>query len=444
MGELDPSPTEMSGHLPGKNADSGSIVRQYFQDRLKRFINFPEQDDSDAHSAIFEQTVRVLDTESVLRLHNLDRESNPVLAELFNIYTSMVHNQGPYYSAKDIPGMFRAVASEIFSQDFQIQIMHVLDEPESLEYTADDFKLQELLGYMPEKKSSKPGRIWKLIEKRMEGLSSLESGVSIAVRRTDDGYQRTVRADTSDMTSIEVLEWIRQGNADKAGPNKYRVRSATYRREPDPENSWRTLDGWFTNHWYEKPNYWTTHVRNAMADIAGAIHSDVPDADIVFIGEGGIFKGTMTPGTDVDTSCYIFCNSVDQFEQIYSRLEELYTTATGNLAFTLKEHEMLRPRFFDRSSGSSYWRRERGEYRLDIDPDMSREMIQYCVRNKEQGIILFKNDQVIVYPKPEELRQKAWYVQISSVDLSVQKSSDNPFQRFDTGSTPETPADTVW
>lgn len=408
---------EITNQLPNTNDSvTAKTLRSIEVYISRRGLTVPN--DHESFLAKFEPLVEAVFHGAAERLMEADMERNPLVEELFSIYASVSHNAGPYYQEHDVPAISLALAEQIFPTEMLADVRAVLDEAETFEYSKQDFEYQKLMGFLPEKRSQKPHKIGKIIQTRMKAICSMDTNRAIPLILDPDGF---IVWDQSTATgqSQQVMEWIRQDNADKFGANKYRVRSTTYTR---------TDSGWASTDWIDQPNYWATELRERLQYVSEELHQKFPDFDVILVTEGGVFKGTVTPGTDIDTACYVVGNVAD-FPEVSRQLEQSYASMVNSLPFPVKEVERFRPRYKDRASGKEYWERSPGEFVEDSMPEYIDGTIRYVVRQNEQGILVFSRGEARKYRKPPQLSGKGWYLKLALPTGELVMSQDQDFPR---------------
>jgi hypothetical protein len=305
-------------------------------------------------------------------------EDNPLLNELVSLLASLDHNKDIYYSELDVPALFQTIASTYFGGD----------------------QLQARLLAIPQGDTTK---IVQVLDAQEKQFASIKDKKSTCLRRRDETQWEIVDASSliDHNEASNVIEMTRQDNPDKHGWNKYRFREGN------------------TLPWEQEPNYWSSVLRDMIADTARETQDQIPvDTDIVFVTEGGIYKGTSTANTDLDTSCYIFCDSPDDFEASFQAVNKVSTEAIGNLPFQVKG-SAIGYTFYSRSTNTFYWRSlDTEEYRED-DTVINDDRIPYFIKRNEQGILLTKNERQILYQKPEQGNQKMMFIVIDPHDLQV-------------------------
>jgi hypothetical protein len=236
----------------------------------------------------------------------------------------------------------------------------------------------------------------------MKSLMSMSNGQSLAlVRAADGGWQVLDTSDVSGEGELLPLEVTRQDNDDKGGKYKYRFRKPTYSRIQSAKQQKRAQDGFFTTEWYEEPSYWAEELRSVIREVA--THSEESfkenNTHIVLVSEGGIFKGTSTALSDIDTYCFISCDSEDKFEEAYKVVTKSFEDRMDKLQFSTKD-EGLRSVFFDSSTHSFYSRNEDGTYSVISYFDrVGDNSVLYSIRNKETGIAVTTSNGMLLCPK---------------------------------------------
>lgn len=320
-------------------------------------------------------------------------DRNPILGELAGIMASIDHNAGVYYSAEDTADLFTVIAG------------HMLEGDELRQ------RLQQ---------ATETGNVHDMdmaVRQRVGEVSSIDHAVSLAVVKDESGQWRV--ADEREFTGksdFEPLQIIRQDNPDKGGWNKFRVRQSAYTRTKDELHTQQVGDGWFASDWIEEPNYWAAQLRAAIADGAfDAVEKlQTTGTSVLFVTEGGVLKGTATPGTDVDTTCVVIGDLSNNFGDAQTIIEGIFTEKFANVPFVLKKGEEIRPVFFDRSSDEAYYLNpETGKYWASGRRELVDGRYIYQIRDNEKGIGVTGAHGFIPYKKPTAENTD------SSVDVSI-------------------------
>lgn len=304
-------------------------------------------------------------------------EYNPRLSELASILTSVDHNADVYYGKDDVIGIFRAVAHEIF------------DDPETKQQLAGD--------------TVRPHAV---IQTRAAEVTSVDREVSLPLVKDESGVWRVANnkeyGNTKDFKPLEVL---RQDNADKRGYGKYRFRQPTYTRTPDALHAKKVANEWYTSEWYQDPNYWSAQVRGALAATAATANMELADIDasVMFVTEGGVFKGTATEGTDMDTSCWVSCNSPADFAEAHERITRQLADCLDSIPFDTKRGSGLEitPSLFDRSTGQQYHRNDNGEFKVLKSVNVIDDNFVTRVRQHEKGVMVTTAEGMTLFRKPK-------------------------------------------
>jgi hypothetical protein len=361
-------------------------LSDYFEDYLSGPCRDPKMADDDKTQK-YQRTL----TETALNLFSRDSleppdslmKYNPLLYELGHMLTSIDHNAGIYYSDADVEGIFRAVAQGFFANE---NTQHRLQDQPSL--------------------------LGDIVTDRASEVSSVGKEVALAVIKNESGEWVTVGAQqynqTKDFTPLEVM---RQDNVDKAGWNKYRIRAPKYTRHSDDMYNKPVGDGWYTSEWYKDPNYWSATIRSAILDAAGNIDEKLAGTNMaaIFSTEGGVFKGTATPGTDLDTVCRVVCDSSADFEKAHAVISQNLTSNVDTLPFPTKGEDIaaITITYIDRTSGESFYRQDsNGEYHSFGTRDFEDEQLYQTVRKHEKGMMVIAHGNVMLYRKPPDLDDK--------------------------------------
>lgn len=393
-------------------------VETYFEAYVAKRVSETNTDASERlqeYKSLFSHTAATL-FEGSLRE---GEESNPFLNELGSILTSLDHNAGVYYSKDDIKGIFGAVARGIF------------DEVETKRQVED--------GGQP---------LDSILDSRVETVTSLNHETSLPLVKDKSGAWRVADAreyeQGEDFTPLEVL---RVDNVDKGGWNKYRFRAPTYTHTPNAEYSKQVADGWYTSEWYQDPNYWSAQVRDAIAHAAHEIGEQLVNTDtsVMFVTEGGVFKGASTAGTDLDTECRIVCSSPVSFEQAYQVVSQELAIRGKDVPFHLKGEGMsgIRSVFYDRSSGRCFYRDDAGEYRSFHAETIEGGVMTDPLGKHEKGVMVTTADHTVLYRKPKEFDNKeVIHIAISTDSGEVRRIANRPQPGQNTGTLdPEPPND---
>lgn len=316
-------------------------------------------------------------------------EYNSRLGELTNILTSIDHNAGVYYEKDDVDGIFTAVAHEIF------------DDPAAKHQLASD-----------------AAEAYSVIQMRATEVTSIDREVSLPLLKDESGNWRVVgNQEYDNIADFKPLEVLRQDNTDKAGYGKYRFRQPIYTRSPDAMHAKEVGDGWYTSEWYQDPNYWSAQIRDVLNATVAHISRQVEQmgASVTFVTEGGVFKGTATEGTDVDTSCLVSCNSPADFAEAYEGITSQLNDCLGAIPFDVKRGPGfdITPTFFDKSTGQQYYRNDSGEFKVLNNTGTVDGNLITQVRRHEKGVMITTADGITLFRKPKSYDNK------SSVDISI-------------------------
>lgn len=328
-------------------------------------------------------------------------EHNPPLSELGSILTSLDHNAGVYYAEEDVADIFRVVAEEIFDEDTKKQL------------SEGDVALTEM------------------IDARTKAVSSVDSETALPLVKNEAGAWKVADAqEYGQADSFTALEVLRQDNADKVGWNKYRFRTSTYTRRQDTLHTKQVAEDWYTSEWYKEPNYWSATIRDVIAGAAKDINERLTGSNtsITFITEGGVFKGTSTAGTDIDTHCNIVCDSKAQFDKAYQSVRSSLLDRAASIPFSLKGEGILDifPVFYDRSSGDGFRRTEGGEYEVFKEDAISSGEIVERVRKTEKGILVTAPGTVALFNKPSAFDKREVYVAVSDSSGVISQTANRP------------------
>lgn len=325
-----------------------------------------------------------------------ERDYNPLLSELGSILASLDHNAGVYYASEDVESLFGAIAHGIFD-----------DEPTKKQLSDIDPTDTQALR--------------DVIEARFKAVSSVNKETALALVRSEGEWKVADAREYSQAEDFVPLEALRQDNADKSGWSKYRFRAPTYTRQRTDAHHKEVADGWYASEWHEEPNYWSAQVRETLAVAAREIGEQLKgsSASVVFVAEGGVFKGTATAGTDLDTDCKIICDSKEEFEQTYQVVSRDLSDRVDALPFGVKKTDTpsISISFYDRSSGIAYYRDGDGVYRgLRTDALEDGEVVDEVVRRHEKGVFVATPQQVTLFRKPKELDNKGEVGTAISID----------------------------
>lgn len=391
---------EIPRHNEGQSAELHTKIGDYFDTHMTTpyaVITHEAESDVRQHRDIFTQTAAEL-----FGARSIEQGGghNPRLAELVNILASVDHNAGVYYEKDDVAGVFTAIAHELF----------------------DDPTVKQQLG-------GDTVRPKKVIQARAEEVTSINAERSLPLIKDESGQWRTVGdQEYSGVDDFKPLEVLRQDNADKGGYNKYRFRQPTYTRTPDTIHAKQTREGWYTSDWYQDPNYWSAQIREALVSTAASVNEQLAgtNASAMFVTEGGVFKGTATEWTDVDTNCWISCESPDLFEDAYQKVSPQLTECLDSLPFKTKRGKGsdIWPTFFDRTTGREYYRKDNGEFAVLKDNGIVDGKFVTQLRRHEKGLMVTTADGATLFRRPDsDSKDVGTYVSISP-DGVVQKVAE--------------------
>lgn len=294
--------------------------------------------------------------------------------ELDSIELSVRHNIGPYFDDFEV----ELIASQLFQQIFQNIQTHFKKSSHDVSLSSDD-----------------------QFEKFIQSQASLDLNNFLSIQR---GNSR-------------VLQVVRQDNKDKWGAGKYRS------REIDKSELGAT--------WVDKPSYWSEKLRSALQSISTHISISFPKSKILFISEGGIYKGTATSGTDIDTEVYIYGINSKELGEIYKELERVFYQEISKLGFNIKSGEKLRYRFYSLENGQV----------LSMNDDQEFEPAKFSftkfgnppevrIRKKEKGLYVLSGDQTKLHSKSISSEGDEFLV-ISLATGDVVSRSETATQEFE-------------
>ena len=252
---------------------------------------------------------------------------HPLLAELFSTYSSFLSQAGEYYSSEDAGILYALAIRHIESSEF-IRRMRTSD-------VRGEFKARYRRNYNVDN--------------------------PIAMVRISGGYELFDKEKTPRTESFKVLEFANKENPDKLGAKLFRVRETTYSSQK-PADALRTrepAEGLYAPDWTNDPSVWTARVRDSIIELIGKLRDE--GIQSMAIGEGGIFKGTMVNGTDLDTNLFIVG---EPDEQIRQRIEASFSSILEAKGVKLSEAPRL----------------------VFIAPDS--ETVSYEIRRDERGVFI--------------------------------------------------------
>ncbi len=237
---------------------------------------------------------------------------NPILEVFFGAYASLYNNARRlpagqyeksaigYYELEDVPALAKVVMAEIAGR--QVLAEHADRQP------FEPAKLRAALN------SGNPVAVVKTATAGFVPLSAaLKNAGPIGVSGEDH----------------EVLEICSKENPDKTGRNQFRVRETTYyHRKPEGHGFVSTPEGFFKKDWPYDPSIWTNHVRGVLRDIAQLL--DSTGRDFLLESEGGLYKGTMTGQTDIDTILFIDLSGLESGAVGTGRISGAYEKMRGD------------------------------------------------------------------------------------------------------------------
>jgi hypothetical protein len=304
-----------------------------------------------------------------------DHDSNPRLSELADILTSVDHNAGVYYAQDDVQGIFSTVARKVFEDDQQTG--HV-------------------------------SSTFHEVNQRASKVTSVDHEQPLSLIKDDDTGWRLAGSEYDAQDDFAPLEVIRQDNADKRGWGKYRFRQPMYTRQPDEVHTKQVEEGWYTSDWYKEPNYWSASIREAMHSSAVDAESQLGalDASVVFVTEGGVFKGTATAETDLDTKCIVTCRSVTDFAEVYDIMDGHIARNMSTVPFKTKRDDMQHA-YFDRATGIYYERNQEGVFKVSEATHLKDDLFIDSVRQHEKGLLVTTANTSTLFREPVEYDSKA-------------------------------------
>ena len=194
---------------------------------------------------------------------------NPVLYEVFSIYSSVVYNAGLHYGKRDV----FLISTKI--------VFHVF------------VTLKSYLSKM------RPG---SFLPKECDVMLTVPHTILLLKTSWKLFYGASVGE-----KELQVLEVLRKKNPDKGGYNKYRFRETVIYNESSLESThdmYSPAEHWWAFEWHINPNEWTKKMRKC---IQGSLKFLFDNGINSFcIAEGGAFKGTAIHGSDTDATAYIF------------------------------------------------------------------------------------------------------------------------------------------
>jgi hypothetical protein len=163
------------------------------------------------------------------------------------------------------------------------------------------------------------------------------------------------------------------------------------------------------------------------------------NTDVVLVTEGGVFKGTSTAGTDLDTTYNVICDSPADFEHAYQMASKAFDTSMRQLPFSTKKPG-LSVGFYDRTTEKTYHRTETGGYKAHTDGSLENGKIVKTVRHHEKGVVITTPNTRVLFRKPKELEGESVRIGISPNAGEIQQLLGKPDQSL---STHDAPNDTV-
>lgn len=309
------------------------------------------------HRERFLLTAEKLFGELVARCNYKYSEKNvyhPLLNELNSILASIQHNSGVNYEDEDVLQIFEVLSEELL-RDLSGVVKPLLK---------------------PDKPLNESYEIKLAIDEQIQLICSESEDRSITIEKGQEW--KKVSQKESPEPKGNRLEFIRKDAQDKADWRKYRVRK---------------VDSKDSQSWEKSPNYWSKELRDMLIDISTT--AEEQELNIMLVSEGGIYKGTSTAGTDLDTHCFIFC-AEEERDQVRAELEKIYTQRQSRLPFKVSDQAHL-------------W--------YSGEDENTRE-VSFELRRPEKGITIIKNGELNLYKKPENT-QKALLLKINTDSLDV-------------------------
>ncbi|MCA9408424.1 MAG: hypothetical protein KC733_07030, partial [Candidatus Omnitrophica bacterium] len=291
---------------------------------------------------------------------------NHVLSELYSVYASVYHNQGPLYSQQEVPYIAETILKELANKD----ILKNLTVKESRGY---DFM------------------------KRLRKEINVENPVAFV--RLEDGklVPFTEIQTLLKENNLKVIEFASKENLDKSGSMQYRVREVSYLNEKNKDlpSLVDAQGGYLKQNWPEAPSPWTANLRQVLAETAFWLKTENPN--FVFVSEGGLYKGTMTEGTDIDTTLYIQGNEDPVLRE---KIENVFNQKMNERNLKFKRNSSF-IRFVDKNI-----------------PE-----ITFAIREKEKGLL-------VTTPEGQQLIEKNIGLKRQNVKISLNRRE--PFKDIST------------
>jgi len=382
-----------------QETDNSAALEEYAINYLDMFMADPylggasiDNEKMDSFRAVFSRfVISNLDADSVINIDFPDQKLyNPVLQEFAGLLASVDHNSGVYYERDEVEDIFKVISGLV-----------VEGEPED-----------EATGI----ESGDSQNTGKAIKNRVRELMSISSGQSIALVKDEDGAWKAIDYEYNKSEDFTPLEVTRQDNDDKGGKNKYRFRKPIYTRSQSSTHSKQVAEGWYTSEWHDEPSYWSGELRALLTDVVAdtAQSLDETNSSLVFISEGGIFKGTSTAETDIDTACFISCDSVSKFDGVFETVTNSFNQRLEDVPFATKD-DPIRPRFYDRTTKTLYHRHEDGSYtEADYEKLVDGGSVVQTIRKNEKGLaIVTRRNGLNLHSKSEQAWDEA------SIDVAI-------------------------
>lgn len=353
---------------------------------------------------IFIETIKeIFDGALDLRkISDMDKLYCPIVGELMSLYASIGHNAGPYYSPNDITPIFKILSNQLINS----QMLEILRHESHRPISANDQLLNK------EESTLRSYRIHRAVEPLLRSQTSVLDQRVFALIKEQDGWCFLTNPSEHRQDSVEVLEFIRQDNADKSGQTKYRVRGTTYIND---KNS--ATEKWAITEWSNEPNFWAATLRNAISNTLKSLNETfATEGSMLAFIEGGIAKGTSTYGTDIDTTAYIICTS-ESHEKLAKIAFDTCSNMGSSMPFPIKQDESIRLQMYCTDTGQSYYIDRSGKL-IETERESA---ISFEIRRNEPKIIVLYPDHFEIVSKGESLNSQVIIIDPISLSKEVKE-----------------------